>query len=82
MCSPVGTECYHTLSLASSEFITPCHGLHADVEHDKGGGYAGDQSHQFRQALSEYALYKDGGDQWLSYPASLAGSMKYKSRKS
>ena len=71
ICVPSGTECYSDLPPTIPGCTTSCHGLYADVDHEEGGGYAGQGSRQFLQALAEYQLYKDGGEEGVEYPASL-----------
>ena len=71
ICSPSGNECYNNLPISNHSCITPCHGLYADVQHEEGVGYAGEGTKQFRQALAEYQLYKDGGEVGLKYPVTL-----------
>ena len=49
------------------------------MDHVEGASYAGETSYQFQQALGEYQLFKNGGEEEIKYPASLASKyfLKY-----
>ena len=59
--------------LPSTACTTPCHGVYADVEHDEDALYAGEGTRLFKQALTDYQLYKNGGEKEVKYPTALAG---------
>ena len=57
----------------STTCTTPCHGVYADVEHDEDALHDGKVTRMLKQALAEYQLYKNGGQEKAKYRPALAG---------
>ena len=47
--------------------------MYADVEHDEDAVHAGKVTRMLKQALADYQLYKNGGQEEAKYPPALTG---------